>query len=70
MEIGVLCFSHVMLVLAELIVYSMRGLACILAKWFWPTEMNLSLSDIHSELQGHHHVLSGPRQTLGDEVLA
>ena len=37
MEIGVLYLSHAMLVLAELIV-------CILAKWFWPTVMSLSLT--------------------------
>ena len=43
MEIGVLSLSHAMLVLAELIVYSMMGLACILAQWFWPTMMSLSL---------------------------
>ena len=41
MEIGVLYLSHAMLVLAELIVCS---LACILAKWFWPTVMSLSLT--------------------------
>ena len=45
MEIGVLYLSHAMLVLAELIVCSTRGLAYILAKWFWPTR-NESLSDI------------------------
>ena len=44
MEIGVLYLSHAMLVLAELIVCSTRGLACILAKWFWPTVMSLSLT--------------------------
>ena len=45
MEIGVLYLSHAtMLVLAELIVCSMRGLACILTKWFWPTVMSLSLT--------------------------
>ena len=43
MEIGVLYLSHAMLVFAELIVCSTRGLACILAKWFWPTVMSLSL---------------------------
>ena len=43
MEIGVLYFSHAMLVLAELIVCSTRGVACILAKWVWPTVMSLSL---------------------------
>ena len=44
MEIGVLYLSHAMSVLAELIVCSTRGLACILAKWFWPTVMRLSLT--------------------------
>ena len=44
MEIGVLYLFHAMLVLAELIVCSTRGLACILAKWFWPTVMSLSLT--------------------------
>ena len=44
MEIGVLCLSHAKLVLAELIVCSMRGFACILAKSFWPTVMSLSLT--------------------------
>ena len=44
MEIGVLYLSHAMLVLAELIVCSTRGLACILARWFWPTVMSLSLT--------------------------
>ena len=33
-----------MLVLAELIVCSVKGFACILAKWFWPTVMSLSLT--------------------------
>ena len=42
-EIGVLYLSHAMLVLAELIVCSMRGFACILAKWFWPV-MSLFLT--------------------------
>ena len=41
MDIGVLYLSHAMLVVAELIVCSMRGFACILAKWFWPTEVRL-----------------------------
>ena len=41
---GVLFLSHAMLVLAELIVCLTRGLACILAKWFWPTVMSLSLT--------------------------
>ena len=44
MEIGVLYLSHTMLVLAELIVCSTRGFACILAKWLWPTVMSLSLT--------------------------
>ena len=44
MEIGVLYLSHAMLALAELIVCSTRGFACILAKWFWPTVMSLSLT--------------------------
>ena len=43
-EIGVLYLSHAMLVLAELIVCSVRGFACILAKWFWPTEISLSFT--------------------------
>ena len=43
MDIGVLYLSHTMLVVAELIVCSTRGFACILAKWFWPTEISLSL---------------------------
>ena len=44
MEIGVLYLSHAMLVLAELIVCSTRGFACILAKCFWPTEISLSFT--------------------------
>ena len=44
MEIGVLYLSHAMLILAELIVCSTRGFACILAKWFWPTEISLSFT--------------------------
>ena len=44
MEIAVLYLCHAMLVLAELIVCSTRGFACILAKWFWPTVMSLSLT--------------------------
>ena len=39
-----LYLSHAMLVLAELIVCSTRGFACILAKWFWPVVMSLSLT--------------------------
>ena len=42
--IGVLYLSHAMLVLAELIVCSTRGFACVLAKWFWPNVMSLSLT--------------------------
>ena len=45
MEIGVLYLSHALLVLAELIVCSTRGFACILAKWFWPTVISLSLTN-------------------------
>ena len=41
-EIGVLYLSHAVLVLAELIVCSMRGFACILVKWFWSMVMSLS----------------------------
>ena len=37
------------MVLVELIVCSMRGFACILAKWFWPTLMSLSLTYGSSE---------------------
>ena len=44
MEIGVFYLSHAMLVLAELIVCSTRGFACILAKWFQPTEISLSFT--------------------------
>ena len=40
MNIGVLYLFHAMLILAELIVCSTRGFACILAKWFWPTVMS------------------------------
>ena len=46
MGIGVLYLSHTMLVLAELIVCSTVCMHCILAKWFWPTVMRLSLSHI------------------------
>ena len=49
MEIAVLYLSHAMFVLAELIVCSVRGVACILAKWFWPTVMSLSLTYRSSE---------------------
>ena len=57
METGVLYMSHAMLVLAELIVCSTRGFACILAKWSWPTVMSLSL--LHMEVS-RPHVISEP----------
>ena len=44
MDIGVLYLSHAMLVVAELIACSTRGFECILGKWFWPTEISLSLT--------------------------
>ena len=44
MEIDLLYLSHAMLVLAESIVCSTRGFACILAKLFWPTVMGLSFT--------------------------
>ena len=44
MEIGVLYLFHDMLVLAELIICSTRGFAYILAEWFWPTVISLSLT--------------------------
>ena len=59
MEIGVLYLSHAMLVLAELIVCSTRGLACFLAKWFWPTEISLSFT----YGSPRPHVISGPTHT-------
>ena len=49
MEIGVFYLSHAMLVLAELIVCSTRGFACILARWCWPTVMTISLTYGSSE---------------------
>ena len=61
MEIGVFYLSHAMLVLAELIVCSTRGFACILAKWFWPTEIGL-FSPLHMEVP-RPHVISGPTHT-------
>ena len=67
MEIGVLYLSHAMLVLAEMIVCSTRGFACILAKWFWPTVVSLSLS--HMDVP-RPHVTNEPTHTLGGEVLA
>ena len=66
MEIGLLYLSHAMLVLDELIVCSARGLACIQAKWFWPTAMSLSLTYEVRRL----HVLSEPTHILEDKVLA
>ena len=62
MEIGVFYLSHVMLLLAELIVYSTRGFACILAKWFWPTVMSLEVP--------RPHVTNEPADTLEGGVLA
>ena len=53
MEIGVLYLSHAMLVLVELIVCSTRGFASIIAKWFWPTEMRLSLTYGSPEASGN-----------------
>ena len=44
MDIGVLYLSHAMLVVDELIVCSTMGFACILAKWFWPMGICLSLT--------------------------
>ena len=44
MKIGVFYLSHAMLGLAELIVCSTREFAWILAEWFWPTVMSLSLT--------------------------
>ena len=65
MEIGVSYLSYAMLVLAELIVCSTRGFACILAKWFWPAVMSL----LHLEVP-RPHVISELTHTLGGEVLA
>ena len=56
--------SHATLVLAELIVCSTRGFACILAKWFWPAVMSL----LHMEVP-RPHVISEPTHTLEGEVL-
>ena len=66
MEIDVLHLSHAILVLAKLIVCSTRGFACILAKWFWPTVMSLSLTDRSSAASCNKRVT----HTLGGEVLA
>ena len=65
MEIGVLYLPHAMLVLAEVIVCSTRGFACILAKWFWPTVMSL----LHMEVP-RLHLRSELTHILGGEVLA
>ena len=59
MDIGVLYLSHAMLVLAELIVCSMRGFACILARWFWPTKL---VSPLHMEVL-RPHVIIEPTHT-------
>ena len=66
MEIGVLYLSHAMLVLAELIVCSMRGFACIPAKWFAFYDESLSYIWKSRGL----HVISEPTLTLRGEVLA
>ena len=63
-EIGVLYLSHAMLVLAELIVCSTQGFSCILAKWFWPTVMSLSI--LHMEVPGPH-VINKPTHSLEGE---
>ena len=63
MEIGVLYLSHAMMVLAELMVYSTRGFACILAKWFWLTVMSVSLTY-------ESPATNEPTNTLEGEVLA
>ena len=59
MEIGVLYLSHAMLVLAELIVCSTRGFACILAKWFGLRKL---VSPLHMEVP-RPHVISGLTHT-------
>ena len=66
MEIGVLYLSHAMLVLAELTVCSTRGFTRILAKWFWPTVMSLSLT--YGSLEASCN--KRPTHTLGGEVLS
>ena len=49
----IICYKlhhlHQSLVLTELIVCSVRGFTCIPADWFWPTEINLSLTYGRSE---------------------
>ena len=67
MDTGVLYLSYAMLIPAELIVCSTRRFACILAKWFWPTVMSLSL--LHMEVP-RPHIIIEPTHTLEDEVLA
>ena len=61
MEVGVLYLSHAMLVLAELIVCSTRGFACILAKWFWPTVMSLSYGSPEASCNKRAHTYFGRR---------
>ena len=68
MEIGTLCLSQAMFVLAELIVCSTRGFACILAMWFWSTGMSLSLTCTYGSLR--LHVSSEPTYNMEDEMLA
>ena len=46
---GVWYLSQAVLVLAELIVCSTRRFTCILANWFCPTEMSLSLTYVSLE---------------------
>ena len=65
-EITVLYLSHPMLVLAELTVCSMRGFKCILAKWFWPTVISLSLTYGSPEASCNKRADT----YFGDEVLA
>ena len=59
MDIGVLYLSHAMLVIAESIVCSMRGFACILAKWFGLWKF---VSPLHMEVP-RPHVISEPTHT-------
>ena len=66
MEIGVLYLPHAMLVLAGVTVCSTRGFACILAKWFLPTVMSLSLTYGSPETSCNKQTDT----TLGGEVLA
>ena len=64
MEIGVMYLSHAMFVLAELIICSTRGFAHILAKWFWPTVMSLSLT----YGSPRPHVISEPNERVLDSL--